>query len=115
MKLLITIFLLTTLPFSLNCSVATTSSSHETTYYVQSDEVLSIKELYSWKYNYSSSENFSITVTVKYEGQVSPPPMFTYSKVIGNSNYSGTLSLVSYKYRKGVTEATYTGKLYLQK
>ena len=57
-------------------------------------------------------EGVYVTRTVIFEGDIMPDSTLHWKEYINGIAYSGTLSLIEYAYKGGVTKAVYEGTLY---
>lgn len=69
-------------------------------------------EVYEEGISTYSAGYITISRTVVYDGVVRPSSTLEWEELIGDTMYSGTLSLASFSIKDGKTEAVYTGKLY---
>lgn len=54
------------------------------------------------------------TITMDYQGEVTPAKSVNVTRIIDGNTYSGTVYLTTFRYLDGITTATYAGTLYLQ-
>ena len=69
-------------------------------------------EVYGEGISTYSTGYITVTRTVVFNGVVRPSSTMEWEELIGNTMYSGTLSLSSFSVKDGKTVAVYTGKLY---
>lgn len=62
----------------------------------------------------SDQTSMTVTKTVVFQGEVTPPATIVQSNTVSGKTYTGTLYLTSYIYYDGQTTAYYEGTLYLQ-